>query len=250
MTARDAYDPGTPSWVDLGVPDVDAAVAFYESLLGWKVQEPTPDSGGYRICMLRDSPVAGLGPQTEAKDDTWWTTYVSVADCDAAVAKVKDAGGTVVGEPMDLPSAGRMAVCADPHGAPFSLWQPAGFAGAGYVNEPGAWCWSELETRTPEQALAFYVAVFGWQTVPFRDSDTDRVFLVGDAPVASLTADTDDRDRWAVYFQVDDCDAAVARVVELGGKSLGDPTETPDIGRMAAVADPQGTVFSVLSAPG
>jgi uncharacterized protein len=250
MAARDSYEPGTPSWVDLGVSDVDAAVAFYEALLGWEIQEPAPDSGGYRICTLRDRPVAGLGPQMEAQDDSWWTTYVSVADCDATAAKVKDAGGTVVGEPMDVPSAGRMAVCADPQGAPFSLWQPAGFAGAAYVNEPGSWCWSELETRTPEEAVAFYVAVFGWRAEPFRDSDTDRVFFVGDAPVASVSAITDGGESWAVYFQVDDCDAAVARVVELGGKSLADPTETPDIGRMAEVADPQGTVFYVLSTRG
>jgi predicted enzyme related to lactoylglutathione lyase len=250
MAARDSYEPGTPSWVDLGVPDVDAAAVFYASLLGWKVQEPAPDSGGYRICTLRDRPVAGLGSQTEAQDDTWWTTYVSVVDCDATVAKVKDAGGTVAGEPTDVPGAGRMAVCADPQGAPFSLWQPVGFAGAGYVNEPGAWCWSELGARAPDKALAFYVEVFGWRAEPFRDSDTDRVFFVGDMPVASVTAVTEAREAWAVYFQVDECDAAVERVVELGGKSLGDPTVTPDIGRMAEVADPQGAVFWLLSGPG
>ena len=98
---RDSYDPGTPSWVDLGVPDVEAAVAFYEGLLGWKVPEGPPDSAGYRMCMLRDRPVAGLGPQTHPRDATWWTTYVSVADCDATVAKVKPAGGTIVVDPID-----------------------------------------------------------------------------------------------------------------------------------------------------
>ena len=124
-------------------------------------------------------------------------------------------------------TAGRMAVCADPARRALSLLQPADFAGAGYVNEPGAWCWSELETPYPGEAVAFYFAVFGWRAEPFRDSDTDRVFFAGDAPIGSVRRLDGGPETWAVYFQVDDCDAAVARVTELGGKSLGDAERHP-----------------------
>jgi hypothetical protein len=249
MAARDSYEPGTPSWVDLGVPDVDAAVTFYEGVFGWKIPEGPPDSGGYRMCMLRDRPVAGLGPQTEPGDETWWTTYVAVADCDATAAKVKRAGGTVVVDPMDIPNAGRMAVCRDPKGAPFSLWQAAGHAGAGYVNETGALCWNERETLDLDAVVSFYGDVFGWQAESMPGSVDSRVFKVGDAMVASVRAVPEGSESWAVYFQVDDCDATVARAGELGGKTLGDPFDVPDIGRMCEIADPQGAVFYVLSPP-
>jgi predicted enzyme related to lactoylglutathione lyase len=51
--------------------------------------------------------------------------------------------------------------------------------------------------------------------------------------------------HWMVYLAVDDVDAAVARVQELGGKAHHGPFDTP-YGRMAVVADPQGAVFSVM----
>ena len=250
MAARDSYDPGTPSWVDLGVPDVDAAVTFYEALFGWKIPEGPPESGGYRMCMLRDRPVAGLGPQAAPGDDSWWTTYVGVADCDATVAKVKAAGGSVVVDPMDVMTAGRMAVCVDPQGGPFSLWQPGDHVGAGYVNEPGSWCWSERETLHLDEIVSFYGEVFGWRAQSFQGSDTDLGFLLGDEAIGSVSGREQGRETWAVYFQVDDCDAAVDRVLELGGKSLGTATDVPEVGRMAEVADDQGTVFYVLNAPG
>ena len=43
MTEISSYEPGTPSWVDLGTPDLEASVSFYESLFGWSIPEgPTP----------------------------------------------------------------------------------------------------------------------------------------------------------------------------------------------------------------
>ena len=43
-----SYKPGTPSWVDIGVPDMDAAVAFYGGLFGWTFTEGVEEAGGYR----------------------------------------------------------------------------------------------------------------------------------------------------------------------------------------------------------
>ena len=42
-----------------------------------------------------------------------WTSYVTVDDLEATVAKVEPAGGTVLQPPMDVMDAGRMAVIAD-----------------------------------------------------------------------------------------------------------------------------------------
>ena len=58
------YPPGTPSWVDLGSPDVDASARFYGGLFGWEAAEagPPEETGGYRMFTLRGKQVAGLGP--------------------------------------------------------------------------------------------------------------------------------------------------------------------------------------------
>jgi predicted enzyme related to lactoylglutathione lyase len=59
---------------------------------------------------------AGLAPH--------WMVYFQVADMDAAVRAVQDAGGAVQHGPFDS-GHGRLAVVADPAGAIFSLQEPA-----------------------------------------------------------------------------------------------------------------------------
>jgi uncharacterized protein len=51
--------------------------------------------------------------------------------------------------------------------------------------------------------------------------------------------------HWHVYFGVADADATVAEATELGGSALVPPFDTP-VGRMAAIGDPQGAVFSII----
>ncbi len=65
-----------------------------------------------------------------------WSSYVTVDDADATAAKVREAGGTVIAEPMDVMDLGRMAIFMDPTGAAFGIWQPATMKGAELVNEP------------------------------------------------------------------------------------------------------------------
>ena len=50
MSERTSYEPGTPCWVDLGSPDLDASVEFYGGLFGWEVPEAenAEQTGGYR----------------------------------------------------------------------------------------------------------------------------------------------------------------------------------------------------------
>src|ERR687888_69949 len=56
------YPPGTPMWVDLGTPDVDASIRFYGELFGWSASEPgPPEAGGYRFFEQEGKMVAGLG---------------------------------------------------------------------------------------------------------------------------------------------------------------------------------------------
>ena len=131
MPTRTSYEPGTPSWVDLASPDLAASASFYSSVFGWDAKDQGPESGHYHMIELRGIPVAGAGPIMMEGQPPAWTTYVSVTDADASIAKVKAAGGTVFVEPMDVLDVGRMAVFADPTGAAAAVWQPRRHLGRG-----------------------------------------------------------------------------------------------------------------------
>jgi predicted enzyme related to lactoylglutathione lyase len=49
---------GTPTWIDLGVPDVQRAREFYHDLFGWEYEQGPPETGGYtnygRIATVQD----------------------------------------------------------------------------------------------------------------------------------------------------------------------------------------------------
>ena len=51
---------------------------------------------------------------------------------------------------------------------------------------------------------------------------------------------------WLVYFGVEDIDAGIARVLELGGSSLVGPVDI-GIAKFAVVQDPQGAVFALYA---
>ncbi|MGH3909876.1 MAG: VOC family protein [Pseudonocardiaceae bacterium] len=247
----DSYEPGTPSWVDLGSPDPAAAGAFYSGLFGWDLVDQGPDAGGYRMAFLHDQPIAGLGPQQRSDVPPYWTTYISVSDADAVSKSVRQAGGQVFMEPMDVFDLGRMAMFADADGAPFAVWQPRAHTGAGLVNESGAMCWNELATRDPAKAMTFYPTVLGWSATEREIGDVHYTeWQLGDRTVAGMLP-MDDRwpadvpSHWMVYFAVDDTDNAVARAEELGGTVIVPPTDVPP-GRFAVLRDPHGAVFSVI----
>ncbi len=246
------YEHGVPSWVDVGSPDVDATVAFYSALFGWDVPEGPPETGGYRIATLRGKTVAGVGPQMNPGPPVW-STYVNVANADEVIGRVKDNGGTVLMEPMDVMDVGRMAFFADPAGAVIGVWQPGSHPGAGLVNEPGTYCWSELMTTDVDGAAKFYGAVFGWGAEGAGPPGGPVMYTewkVGGRSVGGMMAKPDTMPAeippyWGVYFAVADADATVAKIEELGGSVMMGP-EDIEPGRFAVASDPTGAVFSIL----
>jgi predicted enzyme related to lactoylglutathione lyase len=55
-----------------------------------------------------------------------------------------------------------------------------------------------------------------------------------------------DPPHWAVYFQVEDTDAALEKIVELGGTIVRAAEDTP-YGRLARAADPTGAEFRIVA---
>jgi uncharacterized protein len=249
------YAHGTPSWVDLSSPDLDASARFYGDLLGWEAtatEGPVEETGGYRMFTLGGKEVAGLGPTQPGRPPVW-TTYISVDDAAAVKDAIEAAGGATVMEPLKIMDAGTMAVFADATGgAVFAVWQPGRHRGAQLVNAPGALTMNELDTRDFDGAARFYGEVFGWQVEPIEQ---DRQVLYGSVKlggrlVAGILPMGDNfppevPPNWIPYFGVEDIEAAAAKAEALGGQVLMGPQAVPE-GRFAVLRDPQGAAFSIL----
>jgi uncharacterized protein len=248
----DKFEHGVPGWVDLGTTDLDAGRAFYSALFGWDIPPGPPEAGGYSVAMMRGRATAGFGPSMNPGPPTW-STYVIVDSADEIAKKVANAGGMAFVEPMDVLDAGRMAVFADPCGAVFSVWQPNAMPGAGIVNEPNSYSWSELLTSDADSSKDFYGKVFGWTGKSYEGGGVGGGYTewkVGDRSVGGMLPrppmmPSEVPDYWAVYFSVADVNAAMAKVKDLGGAVHLGPMDV-EPGTFAMVADPQGAVFNVI----
>ena len=279
MLVRGGYPAGVPCWVDVVQPDIEATTAFYGELFGWTFEVRTPPAApqGYAYARLDGHLVAGVGgPPASGTDPTGWTTYVWVDSADATAHLVEANGGRVIAPPVDIPSAGRVAVCADPAGAVFGVWQAGQNRGAQLVNVPGSWNFSELNVRDADGAKRFYEAVFGWVCNPLamgtdqamgmwrvpgygdflarRDPEIRQRQEADAAPdgfedvvalmVPAAGGPAEASAYWTVTFAVADADAAFARAIDLGAQVV-TPLFDTEYTRMGTVEDPQGAVLNL-----
>jgi hypothetical protein len=253
-----SYAHGVPSWVDLATPDPDAAKAFYGALFGWEFEARPTDTEGvdYTMAVKDGSNVAGmmqLMPEMAAAGmPPVWSTYINVADLDAAVARVAPAGGDVRSPAMDVMDSGRMAIVADPTGAVVGLWQAKDHIGADLVNEHGAVTWNELLTSDVDAASSFYRDVVGWtaQAVPMPTGEytlfhadggnTDGIAGAMASPMPGMPS------FWGVYFFVDDVEATVEAATAAGAQVMMEATAMEGVGTLATLVDPQGAAFSIM----
>jgi predicted enzyme related to lactoylglutathione lyase len=243
---------GTPTWIDLGIPDLDRAMEFYGALFGWQFEVGPVEFGRYTTAYLRGRRVAALAPTPDPNATAfWWNVYLATADCDATTAAVEAAGGTVVNPPSDVLDQGRMAIVEDPAGGQFGLWQGRAHIGCELVNEPNTLVRNDLVTDQPELARRFYVAVFGFTLdgnpdLPefdftfLRRPDGHEIGGIMGLPQGSGTS-------WSTTFEVDDTDAALGRAVAAGGTA--GPVQDMIYGRFAQITDPFGVEFSVIARP-
>lgn len=248
----EASTSGTPNWVDLSTPDVQAAARFYGDLLGWNVVTHSSPMGDYHIGSVDGHDVGGMmtAPPDQAGLPAMWTVLFTVADVDATVVAVEEHGGKVLEPAFDLPDA-RIAIVADPTGAMFGVISHARPTGPWLSERPGAVCWVELLTRDPATAIGFYADVFGWDATTERAGEVDyTVFDLDGEQVGGTMLMPDEVPmeapaQWAVYFAVADCAAAERRAEELGGQVV-KPTTPMSHGRFAVLADPQGGTFQIM----
>ena len=251
MPEMTLYEHGGPSWVDIGTPDPPAGLHFDGRLFGWDGQDMGPEAGHYTIVSKGGRQVAAISPAQDPGPPRW-TTYINVDDVDAVTKAVESSGGTVVVAPMQVMTAGRMAIYADPTGAVIAAWQPDQHIGAQLVNEPGSLVWTELTTSDLERARSFYTDAFGWGWgggPEYAEAQVGGRTIAGVAPRGEHTP-AGAPDSWLVYFATADLDADTRRATDLGAAVRVEPTDIPGTGRFSVLSDPQGATFGLFQPNG
>jgi uncharacterized protein len=256
MATMNGFVPGRFCWVELGTSDQAGAKAFYSGLFGW-APDDRPMGPDLVYTMLKHGgreagALYGLQPDQKGVPPHWMI-YVAVTSADDAARKAGSLGAKTIMAPYDVMDFGRTAVLEDPTGAHFSVWEARTHKGMQVVDEPGAFCWGELATKDPEKAAAFYTSLFGWGTKgdpkgPYTEWTHGGQSIGGMMPIGAEWGDTPS--HWGAYFQVTDCDVAVAQAKGLGAKAMLEPKDIPGTGRFALLADPQGATFSVVTLTG
>lgn len=246
------HAPGTPAWIDLVTTDRPAAQAFYRAVFGWSFENQILDNEVvYVLARHNQREAAGMASRTPEEValgvPSAWNLFFATEDIHKTCAHAASLGATVRTPPFGNPVVGKLAVLADPTGAPFSLWQANAHRGMETMHAPGTYDWCECLTRDPERAIAFYEDLFGWKTetsstgytLCSRDGDTVAGIMAMPAELTGVPA------NWMTYFATSDCDDTVRRVERYGGDLLHSPMEI-ERSRFAVLADPEGAVFGVI----
>lgn len=231
---------GTPIWYEYLALDADRAGAFYAEVAGWQIGSSGMPGIDYRILSTsRGAAIGGLMALPQgAPMRPGWLGYFGVDDVDATVSAVQAAGGQVHMSPTTLEGVGRMAMVADPQGAPFYVMRGASetpstsFQGAADAS-PGHVVWNELIAVDQDAAMRFYGPLFGWRhegAMPMGPLGDYKFVHAGPVGLgATMNLPPGEAAGWRFYVLVPEVDTAVARLTGAGGARGARPQ--PDPGR-------------------
>jgi uncharacterized protein len=262
-------DHGSFVWYELMTPDAAGAKAFYDAVLGWNIDaQPTPGPVEYRMIGRSDGGNAGgvLRLTDEMKQHgarPTWLGYVAVDDVDASVSSIEQAGGKVLMPANDIPDVGRIAMVADPQGAPIYVMKPIPPTdkpeGKSDVFSPDAvqrCAWNELSTSDAVAAIDFYTRQFGWEkgdAMPMGDKGDYRFInrhgqMIGAIFPSAAGTNPDEHPHWRYYFRVPSIAAAKSAAEQGGGTIVHGPMEVPGGDYIVIGTDPQGAQFALVGA--
>jgi predicted enzyme related to lactoylglutathione lyase len=237
-------------WINILTPQPAEAMDFFARVLGWTYFEMPGMGHGMQVdgrnigglfdinapnCPPGLSPVIGV--------------MIKVDNADATCERSLSLGGRAK-PAFDIGDQGRMAVCHDPNGAAFDIWEPKNMPGTDADSwQHGSPSWSELLATDVGTATEFYRNLFGWsaelRSMPGMDY---TVFKNGETEIAGLMPipAPDIPPHWGTYFTVKDADEA-AQVAEAQGATLFvPPMDIPGIGRFCGITSPQGVRFYAI----
>jgi predicted enzyme related to lactoylglutathione lyase len=249
-------------WYELITPDPTGAKAFYDAVVGWNVEATSSFPNGYRMIGRSDGKMAGGLMQLNAEmrqhgARPTWLAYISVPDVDASLASIDQAGGKALMPAFDIPEVGRVAMVADPQGAPFYIMKPIPPS-----NDPNAVSdvfspdaqqrvgWNELQTSDEEEARSFYGSQFGWGSDEFMDMGEMGKYRFWDHNGIRLgalfNAANGQPSHWRFYIRVPSISAAKTTVEAKGGTIHMGPHQVPTGDWIIIGSDPQGAEFALV----
>ncbi|MBN8501749.1 MAG: VOC family protein [Sphingomonadales bacterium] len=253
---------GSWIWYELMTPDPEGARAFYEPIVGWSMKTGSAETGEYGFITAPDQ--AMIGGILRLSEDMathgarpCWTGYIGVDDCDDAVRAIEADGGKQIMPPRDVPMAGRIAMVADPGGAPFYVMTPTPPPGGGEstafqpeINR-GHCGWNELLAADAQREVAFYVDRFGWSLPEPMDMGPmgQYQFIAHDAvqigAIMPMMPQTP-HPFWNHYFWVSSITDARDGIEANGGQVINGPMQVPGDLWIVQGIDPQGAFFSLV----
>lgn len=249
-------------WYELMTTDAEGAKAFYDAVVGWNIGEGAEEYQGYRMINRSDGKFAGgvlplTDEMTQHGARPTWLGYVNVANVDDAVAAIEKAGGKALMPPFDIPNVGRIAMVADPQGAPFYVMKPVPPAGqekqASDVFSPDQLqrvSWNELSTSDPVGARKFYGDQFNWGTDEFMDMGEmgEYRFIEQDGTRIGALCGVmpGQQPKWRYYFRVPSIAKAKETAEAKGGSIHMGPHQVPTGDYIIIGTDPQGAEFALV----
>jgi predicted enzyme related to lactoylglutathione lyase len=244
--------PGEFCWTNMLTPQPDQARAFFAELLGWRYFEIPGLGHGVRV---GGSDVGGIfdleAPNTPPGTKPHIGGLLKVENADDICEKAASLGGKAK-PAFDINDQGRMAVCTDPNGAEFDVWESKRFLGTDVDSTlHGAPSWFETLTTDIARATAFYSALFGWtpelNQMPGFEYTT---FKLGTDPVAGMLQIRPEmgplRPHWGTYYTVNDSDETARQAVSLGATLCVPVRDIPGVGRFCGITSPQGVMFYAI----
>jgi len=123
MSKSETKQDASITWFEIPADNPERATAFYGNLFGWKIT-PFPGSGDYwhiDTGGADDSPDGALKRRKHPQEPV--VNYVSVNSVDKFADKISKLGGKICMAKTAVPQMGYFAVCQDPEGNPFGLWE-------------------------------------------------------------------------------------------------------------------------------
>lgn len=241
-------------WHELMTQDVVAASEFYASVVGWQLQR----SPVYTELVAADHHIGGMMTMPDEVRamgiPPHWSSYIDVADIDAASRRLTELGGKIIRPASAIPDIGTFAVVADPQGAHFYLFQSAASMPKAARGAPGTVGWNELASTDGKAAFDFYSQMFGWTASEAHDMGPMgiyQLFAINGIDAGGIMTKPPHMPvaAWLYYFNVTDIQAAAARVTGAGGTIVNGPMVVPDGSQILQGRDPQGAMFALVQPP-
>jgi predicted enzyme related to lactoylglutathione lyase len=110
--------------VELNTSDVGKAKEFYGSLFDWKMGDvPMGVMGTYTTIGVGGGTGGGIIQHPVPGAPPYWLSYVNVEDIEAATAKAKSLGATIIRDVTPVADMGWLSIIMDPTGAALGLWK-------------------------------------------------------------------------------------------------------------------------------